>query len=394
MFRLGPPKYSLGIDIGSSSLKFVQLRKTKKGPQIIKHGIEKYAPGVWQDGALQDPNAVIQMIKNLKKEHNLKYDQVFSAISSQSAILRFLPLPDMSDDELEHAIDGEAEQYIPYPLETANVHFCKLDRIEQEGMTRILCILAAAQKKDVETVVDIFKGAGINTLDSLDVDALAIINSLKSYLKRPPALEGEEMIAEEGIEAEAEPAANEFGQETNENEVMAIICIGARKTVINILKGGTLRFSRTSPPQSQDSLGGEDITEIVKAVYKVTFEEAEEIKLQKSRDAMEGNHDEEFADVVESTVSEIALQIRLSLDYYKAQHREPLIHRIVLTGGTARLKGIDTLLSNELGVEVEVGDPSLALLRDLDDEEVFEEHLQEYAVAIGLALRGCDTEEE
>jgi len=374
------------------------MKKTKQGPQIVAHGLERYPPGIYQDGILQDSNALVQIIRGLKKEHNLKFDQVFTGISSQSTILRFFPLPEMDDAELKHAIDGEAEQYVPYPLDTVNLHYAKLDRFEQEGMSRFLCLLAVAQKQHVDTLVDLFKSAGIKNLDALDIDSLAMINALNSYLNRA---QGAAAVVEplgeggENPEGAEEPASMEFTPPEGppEDEVTAIVCIGARKTVINVLKGGVLRFSRTSPASPSESLGGEIITDVIKSVYKVPFEEAEEIKIEKSRQAVEGVEDQEFSDVIHTTVEEIAVEIRRSFDYYKAQHREPIIHRVILTGGTAKLKDIEVLLSNELSVDVEVGDPSYGILRDMDTEELFEENLQEYGVAIGLALRGCDEEE-
>lgn len=386
MFRLGPPKYSLGIDIGSSALKFVQIKKTKQGPQIINHGHEKYSPGVFQDGVLQDPNAVIQMLKSLKKEYGLKYDQVYTAITSSNTILRFLPLPDMGDEELAHAIDGEAEQYVPYPLDTVNIHFAKLAKIEQEGMTRLLCLLAVAQKEHVQGIVDIFKAVGVSQLDSLDIDSLAVINALNNFLKRAQTEVSEDIDTVDDLDPESVASNDQAG--LGEDEVVAIVSIGAKSTIINVLKGGILRFSRNVP------ISGNNITDVIRSVYKVTMEEAEDIKIEKSREALEGNVDEEFTDVVHTTVEEIAGEIRRSFDYYKAQHREPVIHRVFLTGGTAKLKDIDLLLSNELSVDVELADPSYGLLKDMENPELFEENLQEYAVAIGLALRGCTTEED
>ena len=386
MFRLGPPKYSLGIDIGSSALKFVQIKKTKQGPQIINHGHEKYSPGVFQDGVLQDPNAVIQMLKSLKKEYGLKYDQVYTAITSSNTILRFLPLPDMGDEELAHAIDGEAEQYVPYPLDTVNIHFAKLAKIEQEGMTRLLCLLAVAQKEHVQGIVDIFKAVGVSQLDSLDIDSLAEINALNNFLKRAQTEVSEDIDNVDDLDPESVASNDQAG--LGEDEVVAIVSIGAKSTIINVLKGGILRFSRNVP------ISGNNITDVIRSVYKVTMEEAEDIKIEKSREALEGNVDEEFTDVVHTTVEEIAGEIRRTFDYYKAQHREPVIHRVFLTGGTAKLKDIDLLLSNELSVDVELADPSYGLLKDMENPELFEENLQEYAVAIGLALRGCTTEED
>jgi type IV pilus assembly protein PilM len=374
MFRFGPPKYSLGIDIGSSAVKFVYLKKSKEGPQIISAGVEKLPEGVFVEGVLQDPNAIVQIIKGFKKDYGLRFEQVFSCISGRNTILRFLPLPDMDDEELKHAVEGEAEQYVPYPLETVNLHYAKLAKIEQDGVSRVLCLLAVAQKEHVSTVVSIFKSVGVKTLDSLDIDSLSIINALERYLKRGPSFDsGSE-------ETEEEPAA----AAVNDDEVVAIVSIGALSTIINVLKGGILRFSRNV------AISGNNITDVIKSVYKVTFQEAEDIKIEKSRKAHEGQEDQEFEDVVQTTIEEIAGEIRRSFDYYKAQHREPVIHKVVLTGGTANLKNIDVLLSNELAVDVELGNPSFGLNRAMDNEDSFDENIQQYAVAIGLALRGCE----
>jgi type IV pilus assembly protein PilM len=223
-------------------------------------------------------------------------------------------------------------------------------------------------------VVSIFKSVGVKTLDSLDIDSLSIINALERYLKRGPSFDsGSE-------ETEEEPAA----AAVNDDEVVAIVSIGALSTIINVLKGGILRFSRNV------AISGNNITDVIKSVYKVTFQEAEDIKIEKSRKAHEGQEDQEFEDVVQTTIEEIAGEIRRSFDYYKAQHREPVIHKVVLTGGTANLKNIDVLLSNELAVDVELGNPSFGLNRAMDNEDSFDENIQQYAVAIGLALRGCE----
>lgn len=374
MFRFGPPKYSLGIDIGSSAVKFVYLKKSKEGPQIVSAGVEKLPDGVFVEGALQDPNAIIQIIKSFKKDYGLRFEQVFSCISGRNTILRFLPLPDMDDEELKHAVEGEAEQYVPYPLETVNLHYAKLAKVEQDGVSRVLCLLAVAQKEHVSSIVSIFKSVGVKTLDSLDIDSVAIINSLERYMKK-----GNKPSSEEGEDLEEAPVAD-----INEDEVVAIISIGALSTIINVLKGGILRFSRNV------AISGNNITDVIKSVYKVDFSAAEDIKIEKSRKAHEGQEDPEFEDVVQTTIEEIAGEIRRSFDYYKAQHREPVIHKVILTGGTANLKNIDVLLSNELAVDVELGNPSCGLQRVLDNEEAFEENLHQYAVAIGLALRGCE----
>ncbi|PCJ20062.1 MAG: hypothetical protein COB02_05545 [Candidatus Cloacimonadota bacterium] len=387
MFSFGPPKYSIGIDIGSSSLKFIQIKKTKQGPTIIKHGVEKYPEGTFVDGSLQDPNAIIQILKNIKKEHGLKFNQVFTSLSSQVTILRFIPFPEMMDEELKYAIDGEAEQYVPYPLETVNISYAKLARVEQDGMQRILCLLAVSQKEHVESLVSIFKSVGVKSLDALDIDSLAIINALDACLapgvsSAPSFEDGEQETA--GIDS----LDVEVQDKDLDDKVIAIVSIGARSTIINVLKGNVLRFSRNVP------ISGNSITEIVKGVYKVSFEEAESIKIEKSIGLNEGKEDQDFEELVQATIEEIAVEIRRSFDFYKAQHREPIIHEVILTGGSSRLKGIEVLLENELSVKVRLGEPAYGYPRDMDQEEMFEESLQQYVTAIGLAMRGFGEDTE
>ncbi|MBW7875791.1 MAG: type IV pilus assembly protein PilM [Candidatus Cloacimonetes bacterium] len=381
-FRFGPPKFSLGVDIGSSALKYVMLKKGKTGPEVVAAGIESYPEGVFVDGIMQDPNAISQMIKNIKKEQNLKFEQVFTSIASQNTILRFLPLPEMEDEELKHAIEGEAEQYVPYPLETVNLNFARLAKVEQDGTTRLLCLLAVAQKEQVESIVGIFRSVGVKQLDALDIDSLAIINSLEKFMKRKSG--PDDVVAEEGDEPMGTMSGVGSSPDIGDDEVVAIVCIGARSTIINVLKGHVLRFSRNV------QISGNNITEVIRSVYKFTFSEAETTKIEKSVASVQGEVDQEFLDVVHTTIEEIAGEIRRSFDYFKAQHREPLIHRVILTGGTAKIKDIDKLLSSELSVEVVLGDPSVGILRALPNEDSFIENLQQYSVAIGLALRGVE----
>ncbi len=391
MFRFGPPKYSLGIDIGSSCLKFVMLKKGKSGAEVVACGVETYPDGVFVDGELEDVNTVVSMLKTIKKENNLKFEQVFTSVASQNTILRFLPLPDLEDAELKMVVEGEAEQYVPYSIDEVNLNYAKLARIEMEGSMRVLCLLAVAKKQYVETLVNLFKAVGVKQLDALDIDAIAVINSLDKYLKRKN--QAQDFSMGEGEDAptveDEEPMGSSLegmGSDV-EDEVVAIVSIGARTTIINVLKDGVLRFSRNVP------ISGNNITEVIKSVYKVTFQEAEATKIEKSVAAMQGEVDTEFEEVVQTTVEEIAAEIRRSFDYFKAQHREPVIHRVILTGGTAKLKNIDTLLSNELSVDVELGDPSFGLQKAMPNEDLFMDNLHQFSVALGLAMRGVDIDD-
>ena len=96
----------------------------------------------------------------------------------------------------------------------------------------------------------------------------------------------------------------------------------------------------------------------------------------------------EIAEVIQGTVDELASEIRRSFDYFKAQSREPMIHKIILSGGSANLGGFSTYLMNELGVDVNIGNPLEGIAVVVPDTEELYNNLQQFTVAIGLALRG------
>ena len=163
-------------------------------------------------------------------------------------------------------------------------------------------------------------------------------------------------------------------------EVVAIIDSGARTTNISVLKSGILEFTRNIP------IAGNNITESLRDTLKQDFEQAEAMKIQEGSIA-EGASSE-IAEVIQGTVDELASEIRRSFDYFKAQSREPMIHKIILSGGSANLGGFSTYLMNELGVDVNIGNPLEGIAVVVPDTEELYNNLQQFTVAIGLALRG------
>jgi len=375
MFRFGSSNTSLGIDIGNSSIKVVQMKKGPNGPQLVGLAIEPVPENAMVDGAINDPQAIAAIVKNIRKANNLQVDNTVAALAAQNAILRFVPFPVMPDAELEIAVKNEAEHYVPYPLEEVTLDFAKLTQYEEEGMARCLVLLVVAQKEYVNQLQSVFKEAGI-ALDAVDIDTLAALNSLELSLKagkpEPEAVEGAE-------EAEAPPVATD-----DKGEVVAVISIGARTTNVNILKNGVLRFTRPIP------IAGNNITALIQNVFKESFAEAERTKIEEGVLGLAGGEEgnQEFTEIVQTTIEELAGEIRRSFDYFKAQTREPLIHRVILTGGTSKLKNLDVFLTNEFGIDVEMADPLQGIEVALPNPEVLEDYLQDFTVAIGLALRG------
>jgi len=367
MFRFGTASTALGIDIGNSSIKVVQMKKGPNGPQLVGLAIEPMPENAMVDGAINEPSAIAQIIKSIKKANNLSTDNCVTSLAAQNAILRFVPFPLMPDGELEIAVRNEAEHYVPYPLDEVTLDFSKLDSYEEEGMPRCLVLLVVAQKEYVAQLQQVFKESGIS-LDSVDVDTLSILNALDA------SIQGGGVMGEGG----AEPADDAGG------EVVAVISIGARTTNVNILKNGVLRFTRPIP------IAGNNITALIQNVFKESFAEAERTKIEEGVLGLEGADEgnREFTEIVQTTIEELAGEIRRSFDYFKAQTREPLIHRVILTGGTSKLKNLDVFLTNEFGIDVEMADPLAGVEVAIPNPDVLEDYLQDFAGAIGLALRG------
>ncbi|MBI4870161.1 MAG: type IV pilus assembly protein PilM [Candidatus Riflebacteria bacterium] len=380
MLKFGTSNTSLGVDIGNSTIKVVQMKKGASGPMLTGLAIEPVPENALVNGSISDPKIVSDIIRNLRRTHGLKTDNCVTALAAQNAILRFVPFPVMPDPELEIAVRNEAEHYVPYSLDEVHIDFARLAQIEEEGMSRYLVLLVVAQKDYINTLEGVFKDSGIG-LDSVDVDTLAVLNALETSIKatagaRAP-VEGE---GGDGMDAGA-PGGEGKG------EVLAVISIGARTTNVNILKDGILRFTRPIP------IAGNNITAVIQNVFKESFAEAERTKIEEGVLGMEGGEegDQEFTEVVQTTIEELAGEIRRSFDYFKAQTREPLIHRVILTGGSSKLKNLDMFLTNEFGIDVEMADPLAGIEVQVNNPDLLQEYLQDFTTAIGLALRGVTT---
>jgi len=358
LFTFGASNTSIGIDIGTSAVKVVQLKKTPSGPELVNYGMLPLPPDAMIEGSVGDAQSVSAVIKELLKTKKIKPERSFASISGQNVIMRFTKLPIMSPDELEQTVRIEAEQYVPYAIDEVSITHAVLNTVDEdeEGGGKYSILLVVAQKDLVSSYTDVLKGAGISP-EIMDVDTIAAINALEnSYMQSASSQEG--------------------------GEVVAIIDCGARTTNISVLKAGILMFTRNIP------IAGNNITDMIKDVMKQEFEQAEQIKVEEAEVSMGDVGGNEISDVVKTTVDDLASEIRRSFDYFKAQTREPLIHRIILSGGSSNLRSFNTYLSNELGVDDYMGNPLEGIAVTAPEPDELYDNLQQFAVAIGLALRG------
>jgi len=356
LFTFGSSNTALGLDIGTSSVKAVQLKKAPTGPELIAYAIAPLPRTAVEEGNIKDPQTVVAVIKEMLKTSKIRPERNFASISGQNVIMRFTKLPVMTPDELDQTVRIEAEQYVPYAIEEVSITHAVLNEItEEEGGGKYSILLVVAQKELVNSYLEVLKGSGVQA-EIVDVDTIAAINALENSIM--------------------ETAGSQEG-----GEVVAIIDTGARTTNISVLKSGILMFTRNIP------IAGNQVTQALMKMNQ-EFDQAEAIKIQEGEVAIGDTGGNEVAELVKDTVEELASEIRRSFDYFKAQSREPLIHKIILSGGGANLKSFNTYLSNELGVDVSMGNPLQGVNVTVPETDILYNNLQQFTVAIGLALRG------
>jgi type IV pilus assembly protein PilM len=342
----------IGIDLGTSGIKAVQMKKGQTGPELLNFTIVPLPEGAMADGQIQEEDTVVEALKKAVSGLNKKGADFYISISGQPVVARFITeLPaTLSDEEIENNFRFNAEDHIPYSsIDDVAMSFSKLGVIESEGAQKYVILLVVVQKEIVAKVMGVLQSAGI-TPSVMNVDIFSTLNTLASS------------IPDEGV--------------------ISVIDIGAGGTKLSIINNGMLQFVRTL------SNGGNGITTVIKRVLKLDFEEAENIKKEEGLSVME-EEENEVSEIIRAIVDDMALEIRKTFDFYRAKERIGMIDKIYLTGGTSKLKNLDAFLANELGIEVELADPLIGInIDNIEDQDLLFDNVLELTSAFGLGMRG------
>ncbi|MEK6684221.1 MAG: type IV pilus assembly protein PilM [Nitrospirota bacterium] len=339
-----------GLDIGSSAIKVVQLRETKRGYFLEKFGVKLLAPEMIVDGTVMDAGRVVEALKELLAEQKIKLKDVAISISGHSVIVKKINLPMMTEEELEESIKWEAEQYIPFDINDVNIDSHILGTGEgQDGQPQMSVLLVAAKKDKLNEYTSLVAEAGLTPL-VVDVDAFTIENMY-------------------GI-----------NYDVQENEVVVLVNIGASVMNINILKNSTSAFTRDI------SIGGNRYTETIQKELNLSYQDAEQAKRVENP---EGVNPEALAAVIHAVNAEVAGEITRSIEYFKTTSIQENIDKVVLCGGAAKARGLVSLLGERFGGAVELANPFNRI--EIDPKSFSIEQIRDAApqaaVSVGLAIR-------
>jgi len=339
----------VGIDVGSSAVKIVRLRESRGSFHLENIGIMPLDSETIVDNTIMDSTAIVESIRNLLNAMKVKTKRVATSISGHSVIIRKISLPVMSEAELEASIQWEAEQYIPFDISEVNIDFQILGP-DARDPSQMNVMLVAAKKDFVDDYTSIFAESGLEPV-VMDIDCFAVENMF------------------------------DYNYGFVENEVVALIDLGASATSVSVLRGETSIFTRDI------QTGGNLLSEELQKRLGVSSEEAERAKLgdRNISDVDPDSVDEILADAIENLVQEV----QRSLDFFSATSSEDQVSKIYLTGGVSNSAKVREKLQERLGITVERVNPFRNVT--INEKEFDPEYLDAigpmFSVAAGLAMR-------
>src|SRR5215468_1548330 len=344
------PRTVVGLDIGSSAVKAVEVKPTGKGYKVTAFGSEPVPPDAIVDGAIIDAGSVADAIRRVFDGNKaFKTNDVCASLSGNAVIVKKITLPVMTSNELSESIYWEAEQYIPFDIQDVNLDYQILDPgtgPNSRGSMDVL--LVAAKKEKIGDYTNVISQAG-RTPVIVDVDAFALQNAFEVNY---------------GLDA---------------GRIVVLLNAGASAININILQGDQSVFTRDI------SMGGNAYTEAVQKELDLPFDSAEQLK---KGIPVDGATFEEAQPVLHAVTENVLLEIQKTFDFYKASASTDHIDRIMLSGGASRVDGFREMLQERFNTPVEEFDPFKAVTWDTKKlgGEVGE-LAPSAAVAVGLALR-------
>ncbi len=339
----------IGLDIGSNAVKLVEIDRSKKGPPQLEYaGIAPLPDGAIVDKSIKKPDLVGNAITALHRNSKSRTKNVGISLAGKSVIIKQVTMTSMSDGQLERQIQMEAEPYIPFDIKDVDLDFFIMgDRPEKEGAMDV--VLVAAKKDYLVEYIDLIRSLALVPV-VVDVDPFAL-----------------EVMYESSY-----PNIQE--------EVVALVNVGANTININILKSGATQYTRDLPA------GGDSITREIMRFFDVDYLRAENIKRGAQ---LQGIGPRNLRKIFQRSVDYFASELEKIFDFFSTNVSYDPIQKIFLSGGAAATYGLASTVESELNIPVEMVDPFRSLKVD---EKVFDVNYlsavgASMAVAVGLALR-------
>ncbi|MCP2519726.1 type IV pilus assembly protein PilM [Candidatus Aminicenantes bacterium AC-708-M15] len=352
MIKIKKSKQLVGLDIGSHSIKAVELKPKRgnRGFELSKIGYETLPHESIVEGVIMDSTVVIDTIHRLFERNNIKNNNVALSLSGSGVIIKKISLPYLTPEELEESILWEAKQHIAFPLDEVTIDYVILETPKVEEERKMDVLLVAVKKDKINSYRSVITQAGKN-LEVIEVDAFALLNSL------------------------------EINYDDYRNWRIALINIGSDLTTINVVEKGIPIFVR------EFAMGGNYLTQNIQKEFNLNYEEAEQLK--RGMTVKEISYSDAKA-VIDANLRDLKDEIDKTFAFLDSQKiTKGKIEKIFLSGGTAKLTGIVDYFRDGFKVDVEVLNPFRNIDYDLKKFDPFYtvEMAPLFGIALGSALR-------
>jgi len=350
MGLFGGAKSIVGLDIGSSCIKAVELKKTKGEIQVATLGVEPLAADIVVDSMIVDSGSVSGAIAKIFNDHKIKSKLVATSVSGHSVIVKKITTQTMSDGELAETINTEAAQHIPFDIADVNIDYQILS--DDPTAPQMDVLLVAVKKDKILNYTNVLNLAGKSPA-VVDIDAFALQNCY------------------------------EYNYEPAPGTTVALLNLGASVMNINIVKGTTPLFTRDV------SVGGNQYTDSLQKELDLSFDDAESFKLGEKVGKVS---DDAKLPILQQVTEIIVLEIQKTFDFFRATAGGQHIEKIYLAGGSSIIPGLTEALRQEFSMPVEILNPfqRIQVNGSAANSELIERNAGQLAVAVGLALRSCE----
>lgn len=338
-------KGTLGLDIGSHSIKLVELTKDKSAVTVLSAGSAPTPPKALTSQVPADLEALALCIQKLMKDTGTKSDVVNIALPESQVFTRVISVPQLTSRELASAIKYEAEQYVPLPLDQVNLDYTVLRDSKETGTNTMEVLLVAGPKALIEKYMTIMELLEVN-VNAIETEIIAASRALVRSV-------------------------------ANIKSVM-LVSIGVKTTDLAIIRNGVLSFTRSI------SAGGEALTRAIAQKFGFELAQAEEYKKAYGveRDKVEGK----LLAAVQPILDTIIGETKRAVAFYQQKYHDETIDTILLNGGTARIPGMVVHMTESVGIETQLANPWVGITRDARFS-VLDSEGPSFGIAVGLALR-------
>jgi type IV pilus assembly protein PilM len=343
----------IGVDIASTSLKLVELTQTGNGTyRLERYAIEPLPRETVTDGNISDLDQVSDALKRAWKRMGSRNRLVAMALPAAMVITKKIIVPaGQTDEELELAVEVEANEYIPFALDEVNLDFQVIGPAPNNAED-VEILIAASRKEKVEDRVAIAEAAGLKPA-VMDVELYATQEAFRLIAPSLPA----------------------NGRDQN----IALVDVGAHVTHFYVLRNNQFLFSR------DQVFGGDQLTQDIQRAFNLSAEEAESAKRNQG---LPENYDN---DVLQPFMETLALEITRALQFFFTSTSHSQVDQIVLSGGCAVLPGLDELVAKRAGVATIMANPFASMeASDRIRPRQLAQDAPMLLIATGLALRSFE----